>query len=305
MKGGCRYYESRYPAPGDVVMATIAKISDDGIGAYVTLAEYEGIEGMIQLSELSRRRIRSVQKMLRVGQSEPMVVLRVDEDKGYIDLTKKTISVDEIQSCKDKYKMSSKVHTIITHVAQKLERDPEQLYIKFGWPLYAKYGHAYNAFKTAVSDPDAVFGEFGLDKPLLDELMKDILRHMKPQQARLHAKIEVKCMGYQGIEGIRKALKAIEAESTEDTTLQVTLIASPLYIIRANSVNVEDDIQLINRGIKAAEEVIKQEGGVLKVVVSPKQVTEVEEKELKELMDRAERENAEVTADEDEDADGY
>jgi hypothetical protein len=44
--------------------------------------EYDGIEGMILLSELSRRRIRSVQKLIKVGRNEVVVVMRVDPDKG-------------------------------------------------------------------------------------------------------------------------------------------------------------------------------------------------------------------------------
>lgn len=46
--------------------------------------EYGDREGMILLSELSRRRIRSVQKLIRVGRDEVVVVLRVDEEKGNI-----------------------------------------------------------------------------------------------------------------------------------------------------------------------------------------------------------------------------
>ena len=44
--------------------------------------EYDNIEGMILLSELSRRRIRSIQKLIRVGRNEVVVVLRVDKEKG-------------------------------------------------------------------------------------------------------------------------------------------------------------------------------------------------------------------------------
>lgn len=39
------------------------------MGAYVSLLEYGNIEGMILLSELSRRRIRSVQKLIKVGRT--------------------------------------------------------------------------------------------------------------------------------------------------------------------------------------------------------------------------------------------
>jgi translation initiation factor 2 alpha subunit (eIF-2alpha) len=48
--------------------------------------EYDNTEGMILLSELSRRRIRSVQKLIRVGRNEVVVVLRVDKEKGVSDL---------------------------------------------------------------------------------------------------------------------------------------------------------------------------------------------------------------------------
>ena len=37
---------------------------------------------MILLAELSRRRIRSIQKLIRVGRNEVVVVLRVDREKG-------------------------------------------------------------------------------------------------------------------------------------------------------------------------------------------------------------------------------
>jgi len=38
---------------------------------------------MILLTELSRRRIRSINKLIRVGRNEVVVVVRVDRDKGF------------------------------------------------------------------------------------------------------------------------------------------------------------------------------------------------------------------------------
>ena len=37
---------------------------------------------MILLSELSRRRIRSINKLVRVGRTEIVMVIRVDKEKG-------------------------------------------------------------------------------------------------------------------------------------------------------------------------------------------------------------------------------
>ncbi|KAF8955972.1 eukaryotic translation initiation factor 2 subunit alpha, partial [Entomortierella lignicola] len=63
----------------DLVMVNVRQIAE--MGAYVQLLEYDNIEGMILLSELSRRRIRSIQKLIRVGKNEVVVVLRVDKEK--------------------------------------------------------------------------------------------------------------------------------------------------------------------------------------------------------------------------------
>lgn len=37
------------------------------------------------------------------------------------------------------------------NVAGKLGRDTEDIYRSFGWPLYQKFGHAYDAFKLIVT----------------------------------------------------------------------------------------------------------------------------------------------------------
>lgn len=76
----CRFYQHRFPEVEDVVMVNVRSIAE--MGAYVSLLEYNNIEGMILLSELSRRRIRSINKLIRIGRNECVVVIRVDKEKG-------------------------------------------------------------------------------------------------------------------------------------------------------------------------------------------------------------------------------
>ena len=67
------------------------------MGAYVKLLEYDNIDGMILLSELSRRRIRSIQKLIRVGRNEVVVVLRVDKEKGQPKIAERRVHTDRVQ----------------------------------------------------------------------------------------------------------------------------------------------------------------------------------------------------------------
>jgi hypothetical protein len=49
----CRMYEQKYPEADDLVVVQVKNVAE--MGAYVSLLEYGGVEGMILLSELSRR----------------------------------------------------------------------------------------------------------------------------------------------------------------------------------------------------------------------------------------------------------
>ncbi len=55
-------YRNKYPDVEEPVIVLVKRI--DVMGVYVSLLEYDEVEGMILLSELSRRRIRSVKKLV-------------------------------------------------------------------------------------------------------------------------------------------------------------------------------------------------------------------------------------------------
>ncbi|PVU89238.1 hypothetical protein BB559_005175 [Furculomyces boomerangus] len=293
----CRYYEAQYPEPEEFVMVKVRQIAD--MGAYVQLEEYGNIEGMVLLSELSRRRIRSVQKLIRVGKREVVVVLRVDKDKGYIDLSKRRVTPEDAAKCEERYQKSKAVHSIMKNVSTKLNVDLEEMYKSFGWPLYKKYGHAYDAFKLSLSDQESIFSEFNIQQDLLDELIHNIKRRLTPQPVKIRADVEVSCYGYQGVDAIKKALKSGEDCSTEEVPIKVKLIAPPLYVLTTNSLNKTAGTEVMEKAIVAIEEAIRAEdGGEFVVKMRPKAVSEHEEKELADLIARVERENAEVSGDE-------
>ena len=204
-----RFYENRYPEIESVVMVNVRNIAD--MGAYVSLLEYNNIEGMILLSELSRRRIRSIHKLIRVNRNEVVMVLRVDKEKGYIDLSKRRVSPEDVAACEDRFNKAKAVHGVLRHVAERRKYYLEDLYEKIGWPLYKKYGHAYDAFKLAISeeknsgDP---FADLKVPQDLKDELKTYILRRLAPQPVKIRSDIEVSCFTYEGIDAIREALFA-------------------------------------------------------------------------------------------------
>ncbi|CAO2586725.1 Eukaryotic translation initiation factor 2 subunit 1 [Lemmus lemmus] len=216
----CRFYQHRFPEVEDVVMVNVRSIAE--MGAYVSLLEYNNIEGMILLSELSRRRIRSINKLIRIGRNECVVVIRVDKEKGYIDLSKRRVSPEEAIKCEDKFTKSKTVAEVLEYTK---DEQLESLFQRTAWVFddkYKKPGYgAYDAFKHAVSDP-SILDSLDLDENEREVLINNINRRLTPQAVKIRADIEVACYGYEGIDAVKEALRAGLNCSTETMPIKVS-----------------------------------------------------------------------------------
>jgi len=215
-------------------------------------------------------------------------------------LSKRRVSEEDIAKCEEKYNKSKAVHSIMRHVAETLHRDIEQLYTQVGWPLYKKYGHAYDAFKLAIGEPDKVLDQLNLDPETKDVVLKNIKRRLTPQPIKLRADIEVTCFRYEGIDAIKTALAKGEQMSTEAAPIKIKLVAPPLYVAVTTSVQKEVGVQALNQAIACIKQEIVKHKGDLVVKVEPRTVHERDERELTSLMERLARENTDTAADEDE-----
>ncbi|UNI13462.1 hypothetical protein JDV02_000205 [Purpureocillium takamizusanense] len=298
----CRFYEEKYPEIDSFVMVNVKQIAE--MGAYVKLLEYDNIDGMILLSELSRRRIRSIQKLIRVGRNEVVVVLRVDKEKGYIDLSKRRVSPEDMVKCEERYNKSKTVHLIMRHVAEKTQTPIETLYETIAWPLNRKYGHAIDAFKLSITNPEVWNDITFPSQPVSDELKLYISKRLTPQKTKVRADIEVTCFGYEGIDAVKTALRTAEAgNSTAEaensgTEVKVKLVSPPLYVLTSSCLDKNLGITRLQEAITDIKKSIEGAGGHLVVKMEPKAVTESDDAELQALMEKRERENAEVSGDE-------
>ena len=70
---------------------------------------------------------------------------------GYIDLSKRRVSAEDVIKCEERFNKSKMVHSILRHVAEKTKEPIETLYETIGWPLQKKYGHTVDAFKYSIT----------------------------------------------------------------------------------------------------------------------------------------------------------
>lgn len=132
-----------------------------------------------------------------------------------------------------------------------------------------------------------------------DELKSYITKRLTPQPVKVRADVEVTCFEYEGIDAIKTALRTAEANNTEDDVIRVKLVSPPLYVLTSMCLDKNVGIQRLQGAIDDIRTSITSAGGKLAVKMEPKAVTETDDAELQALMEKRERENAEVSGDED------
>ena len=270
------------------------------MGAYCRLLEYDGVEGMILLSELSRRRIRSINKLIKVGRNEVCMVIRVDKEKvrgwgrgrggahfpvpgtsrpptpppspthqGYIDLSKRRVSAEEVSKAEDKFNKAKAVHSIVKHVSSKQRVPMASLYPRLAWPLYKKYGHAFDAFSLAVAEDANVLDTLDLSVGERTDVLTYVRARMTPQPLKIRADVQVTCFTEAGINAIRAALSAAQAVTCEGVPIKVRLIAPPLFVMTTQCLDKAAGIDALTTAIEAVRVKISASGGQLSVKAAP------------------------------------
>ena len=133
-----------------------------------------------------------------------------------------------------------------------------------------------------------------------DELLAHIGKKLTPQPTKVRADIEVTCFGYEGIDAVKDALRTAEANNTHESQVKVKLVSPPLYVLTNHCLDKTHGIKVLEEAIENITTKIRAAGGNCVVQMAPKAVTEQDDADLQALMEKRERENQEVSGDEDE-----
>lgn len=273
-----RFYENEFPEPETLVVVQVNKV-DDKCGAYVSLLEYDGREAMINVGELSKKRIRSMLKILRIGSIEVCMVMSVDEDKGYINLSKKRVEPADAPAPMEKFARAKAVHGIMQHVAQKHGIEIEELCNKVSWRLHEKHSSAFEAFKRHSEEEINIWDDIDWSQPGEDlsakkeELKADIELHMKRRliasTLRLMAKCEVACHEYEGIDAIKESLQEGFKASKEDCEVHVKLIAHPVFALTTMCRDKELGVSVLDEAMELVKNAIESRKGTFNIISAP------------------------------------
>ena len=147
-----KFYENRLPANGELVAVRVEDIHDYGVT--VELLEY-GIKGMVMAKEVSRKRIRTIKEVLRVGQETAAQVTAADADSECVDLSIKLCTPSEIATTLERYHHHGTIYNILSRLAELTRTTVETHLAALVWPLITEEAETdvYSLF-VSLNNPE-------------------------------------------------------------------------------------------------------------------------------------------------------
>jgi len=265
-----------FPEPGELVVCTVSDVKN--FGAFVWLDEYptekgrqklaekaknpdradkiqfesgDFREGFIHITEVAAGWIKYIRDYVREGQKTVCKVLRVDEQKGHVDLSLKAVNEHQKREKVQEFKNEQKADKLLEFVALKLGKSEEACWEEFGYALVDKFGSLYAAFEAAVVDEKGI-EKVGPGAPWVAAFLAVARENITPPYVDIDGFVEVTCPRPDGAKHIRDAL--VKVQKSDKVNVKVQYIGAPRYrlLVRANDYkSAEEEMQ------KAAQKVIK------------------------------------------------
>ncbi|MBC8251075.1 MAG: S1 RNA-binding domain-containing protein [Candidatus Nitrosopelagicus sp.] len=232
--------EQELPEIGEIVIATITKISQHG--AYVTLDEYNKIQGFLHVSEIAPGWVRKVNKYLKEGEKKVLLVKKIERGRKEIDLSLKQISKDQRKKKLLDVKRFEKEQGILKNIQEKSELTTKQI-DEIEDKFLSKYDTVYDGMLNIAIKGSAEIEDLKLQKKVITTV-EDICSKMKLPSVELRGILEISNNQSNGVELIKKTLS--EAENIEDAKIEITYLGAPRY-----------RLSLVAQDFKTAEKSLK------------------------------------------------
>jgi len=221
---------AEFPEEGELVVCTVSNVKD--FGAFVTLDEYDGKEGFIHIAEVATGWIKYIRDYVREGQKLVCKVLRVDTQKGHIDLSFKAVNEHKRREKIQEWKNEQKADKLLGIVAQRLGKTPEQCYEEFGYALSESFGTLYHAMEEVVADASALEDE-DLKGDWTGAFIEVAKENIEAPFVKISGSLEMTCPRSDGAVHIKDALVKVLKE--DHITVKVQYVGAPKYriVVRA------------------------------------------------------------------------
>ena len=256
-----------WPERDELVICTVKKVQN--FGAFVSLDEYEGKEGLIHISEISHGWVRNIREFVREGQRLVCKVLSVDRRRGHIDLSLRRVGAEQRRAKIREWKNEESAKKWLALAASQAKiGDAERKQAEE--KMRSTYGSLHDAFEEIVRRGKAVLHELNIPAEFADAIYKIAVANVHLPKVKISGFVELKCPLPNGVEVVKNAL--LEAENAvkakyegkgeeEEVKAECLYVGAPRYEIRVTAPDYKKAEAALREAAKTAIEIVKKSGG--------------------------------------------
>jgi len=244
-----------WPEPGSLVVCTVTQVVD--FGAFVSLDEYSGKQGLIHISEVASGWIKYIRDHVREGQKIVCKVLNVDTSRHHIDLSLKDVNEHQRREKIQEWKADQKAWKWL-EMAYKDKPDDVK---RVADALVAAYDSLYLAMEeAAISGAEALTSAklSEEDIKILESLSRD---NVKLPSVDISGYVDITSPAPDGVEVIKKALKQAKRIKDKTATLTITYVGAPRYRIHVVAPDYKNAESVLKKAAQSVVKYIEQHGG--------------------------------------------
>jgi translation initiation factor 2 subunit 1 len=243
------------PETGEIVLATITKLTDHG--AYVTLDEYDNMQGFLHVSEIAPGWVRSVNKFVREGEKKVLLVKKVNPGRSEIDLSLKQVSKEQQKKKLLEVKRVEKGKTLLDAV--KTTAGLSDIDIdKLEDVIFSKYDFVYDAFLNVATNGIEMLDELKLPKKT-SSAIQEVSSKIKPPSVEIRGICELTCGKSDGVEVIKNAI--LDSIGDQKSRISATYIGAPKYRLSITGPDFKTAERMLKPVLDKIQKVIEKSNG--------------------------------------------
>ncbi len=235
------------------------RLTDYGI--YVKLDEYAGKEALVHISEISTTWVRNIRDHAREGQKLVLKVLRVNPQRGQIDLSLRRVTGREKTEKLLEWKKSRKAESILKAAAERLHADPSKIEgIKT--KILSKYSSIFDALEESAEGGEKTFTKVDMEPEWATALAETAKQKIRIDKADVDATVEIFSTKPDGVDHVKAALSSAEkVKVPKSASVTVYTIGAPRYKIEVTARDYDDAETILQEAINQAVNTIRSLGG--------------------------------------------
>ena len=261
------YKKEGLPNDSELVLCTVKKILPNSV--FASLDEYKNREGLIHISEVSPGRIRNIRDFVRIGKQIVCKILRVNRERGQIDLSLRRVSISAKNRKLDDIEQEERAEKILEIAGKKLKKDLAGMYAEAGKNIISNYGSLIACFQDIVNENLDISKELGINEEVAKTLMSVVKESIKPPEIYISAKLIIKNYSSDGVDRIKKVLNSLkDIGKKNEYDFNISYLGAPNYRLKIKSKDYKKANKVLDELMQNYSSLLKEyecEGEVIKL----------------------------------------